>query len=429
MTTVNGNPLAASARSGDAQSQFQLSQQCFAEKRYEEMVEWLGRAANQGFAPAQDALGYVYEKALGVERDYDAALRNYRKASKNGSVQAGYRLATLRYKSKDGRRHHAAIRKHLEQACQAGHREATRVLGYLLLQSEAEQGVGLKLLTTLASAGDLLASLFVGLCYHAGQGTAPDDARARHFFTQAADGGLPMARELLEHGAPEPDNCFGDSVRGDVLKAGISRTLRWRELSDDPVVHVAEAALPAADRFYLIAFATPLMRPANVINPGRSGETMRSVVRTNASAFIQFPIADIVTHYIEQRICATVGESLERSEPLSMLEYQPGQFYKPHYDFFDPELNVAERLMRIAGQRTASAVCYLNTVPEGGATAFPELGLSVPAVGGDLVYFHNCRADGSPEPRSLHSGENVVKGVKWATTKWFRQRPTSYLEI
>jgi prolyl 4-hydroxylase len=62
---------------------------------------------------------------------------------------------------------------------------------------------------------------------------------------------------------------------------------------------------------------------------------------------------------------------------------------------------------------------YLNTPDGGGATAFPEIGLTVTALRGSAVYF----AYDTGDTTSLHAGLPVTKGEKWIATKWLRERP------
>jgi len=45
------------------------------------------------------------------------------------------------------------------------------------------------------------------------------------------------------------------------------------------------------------------------------------------------------------------------------------------------------------------------------------------------LWFRNCFADGRVDDRSLHAGEPVKQGEKWVVTKWFREKPTRYLEF
>ena len=117
------------------------------------------------------------------------------------------------------------------------------------------------------------------------------------------------------------------------------------------------------------------------------------------------------------------------SEPMSILCYAPGEYYRPHVDFFDPKLKVSKQLLQDGGQRTASAVTILTAPSQGGGTSFPRLNLTVPAVTGGTLWFRNCDVGGQVDERTLHAGDTVEKGEKWVVTKWFREKPTRYLEI
>jgi uncharacterized protein len=58
-------------------------------------VYWCQLAANQGFALAQDYLGWAYGNGKGVERDYDLGEKWMRRAADQESVEAEYDLAYL----------------------------------------------------------------------------------------------------------------------------------------------------------------------------------------------------------------------------------------------------------------------------------------------------------------------------------------------
>ena len=66
---------------------------------------------------------------------------------------------------------------------------------------------------------------------------------------------------------------------------------------------------------------------------------------------------------------------------------------------------------------------FLNDVPGGGATEFPEIELTVMPRRGCAVYFEYCNQAGELDPRCLHAGRPVTEGEKWVVTKWLRQRP------
>jgi TPR repeat protein len=56
-------------------------------------VEWLRQAAEQGYAPAQNALGFCYEFGDGVEKDLKKAIEWYTKAAEQGDARAQNNLA------------------------------------------------------------------------------------------------------------------------------------------------------------------------------------------------------------------------------------------------------------------------------------------------------------------------------------------------
>jgi TPR repeat protein len=51
------------------------------EQDYAKAMEWYRKAADDGYAPAQDVLGQMYENGLGARKDYDKAFDWYSKAA------------------------------------------------------------------------------------------------------------------------------------------------------------------------------------------------------------------------------------------------------------------------------------------------------------------------------------------------------------
>jgi prolyl 4-hydroxylase len=70
----------------------------------------------------------------------------------------------------------------------------------------------------------------------------------------------------------------------------------------------------------------------------------------------------------------------------------------------------------------STLIVYLNDVPDGGETVFPEVGLSVSPRRGNAVYFEYANSRQQLDGKSLHAGGAVVQGQKWALTKWMRTR-------
>jgi prolyl 4-hydroxylase len=132
---------------------------------------------------------------------------------------------------------------------------------------------------------------------------------------------------------------------------------------------------------------------------------------------------DPVVAEADRRIAALLGLDLAASEPLQGQRYAAGQEFKPHTDTFEPGgydyyVHTAD-----SGQRTWTAMVYLNRPEDGGATRFKAIGKTIQPEAGKLVTWNNLLADGTPNPTTLHQGMKVRRGVKYIITKWFRERP------
>jgi prolyl 4-hydroxylase len=124
---------------------------------------------------------------------------------------------------------------------------------------------------------------------------------------------------------------------------------------------------------------------------------------------------------VDRKISVLLGLSLDASEPIQGQRYAPGQEFKPHTDTFEPGgydfyVNTAE-----SGQRTWTAMVYLNQPEDGGATRFKLIGKTVQPETGKLLAWNNLLPDGRPNPATLHQGMKVRRGTKYILTKWFRQ--------
>jgi prolyl 4-hydroxylase len=132
---------------------------------------------------------------------------------------------------------------------------------------------------------------------------------------------------------------------------------------------------------------------------------------------------DPVVGNVDHMIAELLGLPLTASEPLQGQRYAPGQEFKPHTDTFEPGgydflLHTAQ-----SGQRTWTAMVYLNEPEDGGATRFKTIGKTVQPETGKLLAWNNLLPDGRPNPATLHQGMKVRRGAKYVLTKWFRERP------
>jgi prolyl 4-hydroxylase len=133
--------------------------------------------------------------------------------------------------------------------------------------------------------------------------------------------------------------------------------------------------------------------------------------------------SDPVVAEVERKISELLGIPLAASEPPQGQRYAPGQEFKAHTDTFEPGgydfyVHTAER-----GQRTWTAMIYLNEPEDGGATRFKLIGKTIQPETGKLLAWNNLLPDGQPNPATLHQGMKVRRGTKYIVTKWFRARP------
>ncbi len=131
---------------------------------------------------------------------------------------------------------------------------------------------------------------------------------------------------------------------------------------------------------------------------------------------------DPVAAEVDRRIAELLGLPLAAGEPLQGQRYAPGQEFRAHTDTFNPGgydflIHTADR-----GQRTWTAMIYLNEPEDGGATRFKTIGKTVQPQAGKLLAWNNLLADGRPNPATLHQGMKVRRGTKYILTKWFRER-------
>jgi prolyl 4-hydroxylase len=125
---------------------------------------------------------------------------------------------------------------------------------------------------------------------------------------------------------------------------------------------------------------------------------------------------------VDRKIAGLLGLPLSASEPIQGQRYAPGQEFKPHTDTFEPGGYDFYVHTGQSGQRTWTAMVYLNQPEEGGATRFKKIGKTVQPETGKLLAWNNLLPDGRPNPATLHHGMKVRRGTKYIITKWFRER-------
>lgn len=171
----------------------------------------------------------------------------------------------------------------------------------------------------------------------------------------------------------------------------------------------------------LINMSREKLKKSTVVE-SKTGASKEDHVRTSFGTFFQRQESEFISA-LEARIAQLVNWPVEHGEGLQILRYLPGEEYRPHFDYFPLRDEGSSTHLVNGGQRVATLILYLNDVELGGATSFPNVGLTVKPQTGNAVYFAYTTETGETDPLSLHAGEPVLKGEKWIATKWLRERP------
>jgi prolyl 4-hydroxylase len=309
--------------------------------------------------------------------------------------------------------------------------ERARALG-----EAGRAGEGLQFLRNAQARGEADAFFTEGLWHLEGRFVPRDVAQARTLIAMAAEAGhLEAARTLaalVARGAGAPADWSGAvsildawSARDpwaqrqadliakmDLDQNGDStRTFERRLLCEAPTIARVDNLLAPDECKFLIEIAEPRMERSMIF----SDELRRFVedpVRTSDTAGFPAVFEWPFVRAINRRIARATGTAIECAEPLQVLKYRPGQQYRPHYD----------SRVGIDNPRIITAVIWLNDDYAGGETCFDEVGVAERGGPGDMLFFANTLADGSPDPRSRHAGAPVASGVKYLASRWVRAR-------
>jgi hypothetical protein len=183
----------------------------------------------------------------------------------------------------------------------------------------------------------------------------------------------------------------------------------------NPNVALYNNFLSAAECAVLVWMSADKVKRSTVVNDA-TGEGYIDPNRTSSGTSFTIGENELVSR-IEQKISNLTGYPIENGEGLQVFKYEEGQEYKPHFDYFDT--NSPGVANEAKNNRICTFIMYLNTPEEGGATIFPDAGITVSAIQGSALQFSYPNA--APESKTLHAGSPVIKGTKWIATKWIRK--------
>jgi prolyl 4-hydroxylase len=209
-------------------------------------------------------------------------------------------------------------------------------------------------------------------------------------------------------------------ANGNLIRA-VDREIKVLLRCERPQVIVFGEVLSPDECREMIQRCQSRLKRSTTVNPENGQEDVIDN-RTNEGVWFQC-CEDSFIERLDRRIASLMNWPLENGEGLQILNYKVGGEYRPHFDYFPPDQMGSTAHTARAGQRVATLIVYLNDVPDGGNTWFPDAGISVACRQGSAVYFRYLNGERQLDPLTLHAGMPVLSGEKWIMTKWMRERP------
>jgi prolyl 4-hydroxylase len=138
--------------------------------------------------------------------------------------------------------------------------------------------------------------------------------------------------------------------------------------------------------------------------------------RTSTNTFLSLDEPAVVP-FID-KVEKLLGVPRSHYEDLQVVRYRKGQEYKPHYDSCFSCTGDGDDV-----RRKYTVLVFLNRVPKGGGTTFPELDLEICPRTGTAIVWKNIDELQNIIKDSVHSGAPVCRGEKWACQLWIRDEP------
>ncbi|MDR1826947.1 MAG: SEL1-like repeat protein [Methylobacteriaceae bacterium] len=168
------------AKTGDAKAQHELGQiyydgrdarrKYYQLPNYVEAANWFRKSAEQGYAPAQVSLGYVFLNGEGVKKDATEAVKWFRRAAEQGSADAEMWMGSAYHHGEGVPQDDVEAVKWYHRAAAHGSRNGEYMLGYM---------------------------------YGTGAGVPKDEAEALKWYHLSAEHGHYDAQRALERLYPE----------------------------------------------------------------------------------------------------------------------------------------------------------------------------------------------------------------------------------
>ena len=210
----------------DAASLYSLGEKYYSgddddvEQDYYKAFELFMKAAEQGYAAAENRVGCMYHKGEGTDQDDSESVKWYRKAAEHDNADAQNSLADMYFGGVGVDQNYAVAFKWYQKSAKHGNAEAQYSLGNMYINGQGvgqDYAAGLTWCKMSAEQGHAGAQATVGAMYYLGQGVSQDYTVALTWFKKAAD-----------QGSADAQNSLGDMYRyGLGVGQNYSTALDW----------------------------------------------------------------------------------------------------------------------------------------------------------------------------------------------------------
>lgn len=404
------------AAAGDPAAQYKLAALAAQQGQAEQADRWLKQAAANDHP---DALFTLATRYLIGSSTVETAVKLLERAAESGGGAATRMLASLGAMGLYEPFPWAVAVEKVATLAKHGDRPALRDLAGLCLLSNSTTDLAVPLINASHDADPVAAAVSACLAIEGVNGLDLDRMRAS--LALLAKAGYPnfdalSAAETVHAPSDINNEIDWDSVVEIATNALEARPVEKATVCDAPKIDLMKRAFNAPLCEYIIARSAPLLAPSTLIDP-RDGQSKEDPYRSSLTATIGPADHDLTMIAFNHRIAQLAGEPYSTGEFLSVLQYRQGEEYRPHFDWLG-----AGGDLDLHGQRTRTALVYLNDGYEGGETEFLTPGLSIKGQRGDLLTFANVDESGGHDMTSRHAGTPITRGTKWLASKWYRER-------
>ena len=168
---------------------------------YDKAVPIFKELAENGWAQAQNSLGYCYSTGRGVSKDYVKAAEWYEKAAIQGNATAQFNLGACYESGKGVPQDISNAINWYSIAASQGNASAQCQLGTCYYYGKGVTQHYIKAIewyTKAAKQGNVSAQYYLGICCEKGKGVPQNYTKAIEWYTKAANQGYVKAKESLE---------------------------------------------------------------------------------------------------------------------------------------------------------------------------------------------------------------------------------------